>query len=57
MFYAERVTLQMCHARPPLSQPWTHKDHNDACYIVKDANGVAIAYVYYEQDHGRLLIS
>jgi hypothetical protein len=20
---------------------------------VKDANGVAIAYVYYEQDHGR----
>ena len=34
-------------------QPWTHEDHNDACYIVKDANGVAIAYVYYEQDHGR----
>jgi hypothetical protein len=34
-------------------QPWSYEDHNDACYIVKDANGVAIAYVYYEQDHGR----
>jgi hypothetical protein len=40
---------------PPAAspQPWTYEDHNDACYIVKDANGVAIAYVYYEQDHGR----
>ena len=32
-------------------QPGTYEDYNDACYIVKDANGFAIAYVYYEQDH------
>ena len=34
-------------------QPWTYEDHNDACYIVKDVNGLAIAYVYYEEDPGR----
>jgi hypothetical protein len=25
--------------------PWTFEDHNSACFIVKDANGVALAYV------------
>jgi hypothetical protein len=24
--------------------PWTFEDHNDACFIVKGANGVAVAY-------------
>jgi endo-1,4-beta-D-glucanase Y len=33
--------------------PWTSEDHNDACFIVKDANGVAVAYVYYEEEPGR----
>jgi hypothetical protein len=32
--------------------PWTFEEHNDACFIVKDANGVALAYVYYEQEPG-----
>ena len=31
----------------------TGADHNDACFIVKDANGANIAYVYYEQEPGR----
>jgi hypothetical protein len=28
-------------------------DHNNACFIVKDANGVAVAYIYYEEEPGR----
>ena len=27
--------------------PWIVEDHNDACFIVKDRNGFAVAYVYY----------
>ena len=33
--------------------PWTFEDHNNACFIVKDANGVTVAYVYYEEERGR----
>jgi hypothetical protein len=33
--------------------PWTIEDHNDACFVVKDANGVNVAYVYYEEEPGR----
>ena len=33
--------------------PCTFDEHNDACFIVKDANGANIAYVYYEEERGR----
>jgi endo-1,4-beta-D-glucanase Y len=33
--------------------PWTTEDHNNACFIVKDANGLAVAYVYDEQERGQ----
>jgi endo-1,4-beta-D-glucanase Y len=33
--------------------PWSVEDHNDACFIVKDKNGYALAYVYYEEEPGR----
>jgi hypothetical protein len=33
--------------------PWTFKDYNNACFIVKDANGADVAYVYYEEERGR----
>ena len=33
--------------------PWTFEDHNNACFIVRDANGLAVAYVYYEEEPGR----
>jgi endo-1,4-beta-D-glucanase Y len=33
--------------------PWTIEDHNDACFIVEDANGLAVAYFYYEEEPGR----
>jgi hypothetical protein len=34
-------------------QPWTFEDQNNACFIVKDGNGLPVAYVYYEEDPGR----
>jgi hypothetical protein len=35
---------------PPL---WSAEEHNDACFIVRDANGHALAYVYFEEEPGR----
>jgi hypothetical protein len=40
----------MARRFPP---PWTIEDHNDACFIVKDRSGFALAYVYYEEEPGR----
>src|SRR5262249_52313083 len=34
---------------PSLPSPWS-ADDNGACFIVKDHNGQALAYVYYEED-------
>jgi hypothetical protein len=33
--------------------PWTIDETNDACFIVKDHNGHALAYVYFENEPGR----
>ena len=47
-----------CHDRFPLlpeaifPPPWT-ADEPDACFIVRDANGQALAYVYFEDEPGR----
>jgi len=32
--------------------PWTVEE-TPACFIVRDANGQALAYVYYENEPGR----
>jgi hypothetical protein len=32
--------------------PWA-ADETDACFIVKDHNGHAVAYVYFENEAGR----
>ena len=32
--------------------PWTVED-TDACYVVRDHNGQALAYVYFEEEPGR----
>jgi hypothetical protein len=37
------------HQFPP---PWS-VDEADACFIVRDANGLALAYVYFEEEPGR----
>ena len=33
--------------------PWTLDEQNDVCFIVRDANGQALAYVYFEEEPGR----
>jgi endo-1,4-beta-D-glucanase Y len=33
--------------------PWTVEEYNDACFIVRDHNGQALAYVYFEDEPGR----
>jgi hypothetical protein len=32
--------------------PWTIEDKNDACFIVRDHNWQALAYVYFEEEPG-----
>jgi hypothetical protein len=34
-------------ARPPLPSSWTVEDQG-ACFILRDHNGMALAYVYYD---------
>jgi len=33
--------------------PWTFDEMSDTCFIVRDHNGRALAYVYYEEEPGR----
>ena len=33
--------------------PWTLDEQNEACFIVRDANGQALAHVYFEEEPGR----
>jgi len=33
--------------------PWSVEEHNDACFIVRDKNGQALAYFYFEEEPGR----
>jgi hypothetical protein len=33
--------------------PWDIEEHNRSCFIVRDNNGMAVAYVYFESEPGR----
>jgi hypothetical protein len=33
--------------------PWTLEENNDACFIVRDKNGQALGYFYFEDEPGR----
>jgi hypothetical protein len=33
--------------------PWTIEENNNACLIVRDRGGQALAYVYFEDEPGR----
>ena len=33
--------------------PWSIAEYNDAWFIVRDHNGQALAYVYFEEEPGR----
>jgi hypothetical protein len=35
--------------------PWTFEETNNACFAVNDANGFAVAFVYFESEAGRRL--
>jgi hypothetical protein len=34
-------------------QPWAFEELNDACFVVSDHNGQALACVYFEDEPGR----
>jgi hypothetical protein len=38
---------------PQFPPPWTYEDNGGACFIVKDAHGQSLAYVYFEAEPGR----
>jgi hypothetical protein len=33
--------------------PWSVEEYSDACFIMRDHNGQALAYVYFEDEPGR----
>jgi len=33
--------------------PWTIEENNNACFIVRDSTGQALAYFYLEEEPGR----
>jgi hypothetical protein len=33
--------------------PWTIEEHNNACFIVRDANRRRLAYAYFDPNLGR----
>ncbi len=38
------------HRFPP---PWTIEEHNNACFVVKDATGEVLGYSYFEDEPGQ----
>ena len=44
------MDLRMARTFP---QPWTFEENNNACFIVRDANKLPVAYVYFEDEPGR----
>jgi hypothetical protein len=38
------IQIKPCHFPPP----WSIAEYNDACFIVRDHKGQALAYVYFE---------
>jgi hypothetical protein len=33
--------------------PWTFEEADNACFVIKDANGLAVAFVHFESEPGR----
>ena len=40
-------------AAPCSPPPWTIDEASNACFIVRDSTGQALAYVYFEDEPGR----
>ena len=51
------LAASSCHAPRPFPPPWSVDDPDTKlgqdCYIVRDANGHALAYVYFDDEPGR----
>jgi hypothetical protein len=48
------MTLPLGMTKPRrFPPPWSIEEHNGACFVVKDAGGQALAYVYFEEEPGR----
>ena len=50
---AARERYHPCMSQRGFPPPWTVKQAGDACFIVSDANGQKLAYVYFEHEPGR----
>ena len=50
--YALRRKVASMPAGRRFPPPWSVEER-PACYVVTDANGFALAYVYYEEEPGR----
>jgi hypothetical protein len=44
----QRIAPCPCARRFP--PPWTLEENNDACFIVRDKNGQALGYFYFEEE-------
>jgi hypothetical protein len=54
-FYLEQLANSECvsvGSQRYFPPPWTVEEANNACFIVKDANGVAVSYVYLRTSPG-----
>jgi hypothetical protein len=40
------------HPQRPFTPPWDIED-NGACFIIRAANGLALSYIYYQNESGR----
>jgi hypothetical protein len=46
-----KATVSVPYVTAP--PPWIIEEHNNACFIVKDATGQAFGYFYFEEEPGR----
>ena len=51
-FAVRRFRRGRCMTQRHFTPPWIVEDHL-ACFIIKDNNGQALAYVYYEEEPGQ----
>jgi hypothetical protein len=51
---ARQITVAVTdHSRRRFPPPWDIEEYDRRCFIVKDKNGQALVYVYFEDELGR----
>jgi hypothetical protein len=51
----QRIDVAFATRRFP--PPWIVEEHNDACFIVRDATGQALGYFYFEEEPSRRAVA